>query len=230
LGHHGWHMPLEKLTPERRRELTRNALVDAAAEVFARRGFQAASLDEIAEAAGFTRGAIYSNFGGKDDLMLAVVEQHSQSLIGAFSSAMDTEAAPDQRAAVAAALWKDIVRRDRNLVALWLEFRLYALRNPQFRRRLAEVERQQVAEIVRMIEREVEDLGITMKMPAEDMAEIMNAWSIGLSELAAVDLENASRYDELTQRFFRFVAESVMGSAQEIQTPAKKGKASSSAG
>jgi AcrR family transcriptional regulator len=210
LGHHGWHMPLEKLTPERRRELTRNALVDAAAEVFARRGFHAASLDEIADAAGFTRGAIYSNFGGKEDLMLAVHERHSQSLLSAFTSAMDTEAGPERRATAAAQLWRDLVRRDQNVLALQMEFRLYALRNPEFRRRLAEVERQQIEEIVRMIVRESTDLGITMKMPAEDIAEIMNAWSIGFSELAAVDLEHAPRYDELAERFFRFVASSIM--------------------
>jgi AcrR family transcriptional regulator len=222
--HHGWHMPLEKLTPERRRELTRTALVDAAAEVFARRGFQAASLDEIAEAAGFTRGAIYSNFGGKDDLMLAVVEQHSQNLIGAFSSAMDVESGPDRRAVAAAQLWKDLVRRDEGLLALQLEFRLYALRNPEFRRRLAEVERQQITEIVRMIARETDELGLTMKMAAEDVAEIMNAWSIGFSELAAVDRENAARYDELAERFFRFVAESMIADPPARAGPPARGK------
>ena len=51
-------MPVERWTPERRRELTRTALIEAAAQVFARRGFYGASLDEIAETAGFTRGAI----------------------------------------------------------------------------------------------------------------------------------------------------------------------------
>ena len=65
-------MAVQPLTPERRRELTKTALVEAAADVFAKRGFEGASLEEIAEAAGFSRGAIYSNFGSKEDLMLAV--------------------------------------------------------------------------------------------------------------------------------------------------------------
>ena len=51
-------MPVERLTPERRRQLTRDALVAAAAEVFTAKGFHAASLDEIADAAGFTRGVV----------------------------------------------------------------------------------------------------------------------------------------------------------------------------
>src|SRR5207237_2583883 len=81
-------MPVKPLTPERRRELTRTALVEAAADVFAKRGFDAASLEEIAEAAGFSRGAIYSNFGSKEELMLAVVERYNETLVGAFSDTL----------------------------------------------------------------------------------------------------------------------------------------------
>src|SRR2546430_8969285 len=54
-------MAVEKLTPERRRQLTRDTLLDAAAVVFARRGFHGASLEEIAETAGVTRGALYKH-------------------------------------------------------------------------------------------------------------------------------------------------------------------------
>ena len=71
-------MAVEKLTPERRRQLTRDALLDAAAQVFARRGFNGASLDEIAETAGFTRGAIYKHFADKEDLLFAVSERFNE--------------------------------------------------------------------------------------------------------------------------------------------------------
>src|SRR5437667_6166963 len=81
-------VPVERLTPERRRALTRTALVEAAAEVFARRGFHAASLDEIAETAGFTRGAIYSNFSGKEDLLLAVLDQYTDRQLEAFGEVL----------------------------------------------------------------------------------------------------------------------------------------------
>src|ERR687891_576628 len=82
-------MPVERLTPERRREMTRDALVEAAADVFARRGFHAASLNEIAESAGFTRGAIYSNFGGKEDLLIAVLDLFTRRQLQEFAEAMD---------------------------------------------------------------------------------------------------------------------------------------------
>ena len=63
-----------RLTRSQRQEQTRAQLLDAALRVFLRRGFHGASLDEIAEEAGYTTGAVYSNFKGKDDLFLAVLD------------------------------------------------------------------------------------------------------------------------------------------------------------
>src|SRR6266540_3195196 len=66
---------------EEQRALTRARLLEAAGSVFARRGFHAASLDEVAREAGATTGAIYSNFEGKEDLFLAVFEEHVASQV-----------------------------------------------------------------------------------------------------------------------------------------------------
>src|SRR2546421_8563453 len=84
----------EKWTPERRRELTRTALVSAAAELSAERGFHAASLDEIAERAGFPGGAIYSNFENKEELFFAVLERHVNPSLGAFARLIDQHGGP----------------------------------------------------------------------------------------------------------------------------------------
>src|SRR5438046_10072628 len=75
----------EKLTPERRRQLTIDALLDAAEVVFAKKGVGGASMEEIAAEAGFTRGAIYSNFGSKDELMLAVMDRFTDRQFALFS-------------------------------------------------------------------------------------------------------------------------------------------------
>src|SRR5207237_5785448 len=64
----------ERLTPEDKKARTRAHLIDAAAAVFARRGLVAASLDEVAEEAGLTKGAVYSNFDSKEDLFQAVID------------------------------------------------------------------------------------------------------------------------------------------------------------
>ena len=67
-------MTIEPLTPARRREMTRRHLLEAAAVVFARDGFHGASLDDVAATAGFTKGAVYSNFKSKEDLFLALFD------------------------------------------------------------------------------------------------------------------------------------------------------------
>ena len=88
-------VPVEKLTPERRRQQTRDALIAAATEVFARRGFEGAALEEIAETAGFTRGAIYKNFDGKEDLFFAVTDRLNEQIIEAFRAIAPAAAGPD---------------------------------------------------------------------------------------------------------------------------------------
>ena len=87
-------MAAEKWTPERRRQLTREALVASARDVFAKRGFHAASLEEIAEAAGFTRGAVYSNFENKEELFFAVLDRHVELQAAAFDALFEDAGGP----------------------------------------------------------------------------------------------------------------------------------------
>ena len=66
--------PARRLRREEQRELTRAQILDAAERIFAR-GFRGASIEAIAEEAGYSHGAIYSNFKGKEDLFLVLVEE-----------------------------------------------------------------------------------------------------------------------------------------------------------
>ena len=69
----------QRLTRDERREETRDRLLDAAADVFNRLGYHGASLDAVAEAAGYTKGAVYSNFATKADLFLALLGRYASS-------------------------------------------------------------------------------------------------------------------------------------------------------
>ncbi|HEV2920825.1 MAG TPA: helix-turn-helix domain-containing protein, partial [Actinomycetota bacterium] len=66
---------MDRQTRAQRRQQTRARLLDAAGQVFARRGFHAATVDEVADAAGYTKGAVYSNFANKEELFLALLDQ-----------------------------------------------------------------------------------------------------------------------------------------------------------
>ncbi|HEY3950658.1 TetR/AcrR family transcriptional regulator [Phenylobacterium sp.] len=121
--------------PGGKRERTRAALIAATLEVVTERGFAGASLDEIAARAGMTKGAIYSNFGGKGDLMLAAMVSKDLSVPGPTDP---TAPLVDQFREIGHQL---VAMLDRALgdAALQTEFQLYALTDPDMRRALADL-------------------------------------------------------------------------------------------
>src|SRR5260370_11763687 len=83
-------MSLEPLTPQRRREMTRQHLLEAAAIVFTRNGFHGSTLDEVAATAGFTKGAVYSNFKSKDELFLALLDERVERQFAVTLEVLDS--------------------------------------------------------------------------------------------------------------------------------------------
>src|SRR4051812_23829556 len=201
-------VPAERLTPERRRELTREALIAAAAEVFGAKGFHAASLDEIADAAGFTRGAIYSNFGSKEELLFAVYDRLDDITLAGMADAIDERGGGDPLgdATAAAAVWTRLLGRSRDMIALSLELHLYALRNPEAQERLARLERQASEKLAAFIEDAFERQGLQLQMPALDLADIGRAGVNGLELAAAINEQRAPYYRELIQTLFVLLA------------------------
>jgi AcrR family transcriptional regulator len=182
---------VERLTRERRRQQTRDVLVQAATEVFARRGYEGASLEEIAETAGFTRGAIYKHFAGKEDLFFAVIDDYNERVIEAFRAI--APASPDARewdVSKLADLWRESVVEFDDLSAIGLEFQLYELRNPSARER-GVVHRRKNRELVAAFIEEVADrAGMTLRLPAPTLAGVILAAADGLSYAARVDGED----------------------------------------
>lgn len=186
-------MTAEKLTVERRRQLTRDALIASARDVFVKRGFHGASLEEIAEAAGFTRGAVYSNFENKEELFFTVLDRHVESQVAAFDAFFEDSGGP------VAADDEDIARVWRQLsagsdpewIALSLEFRLYALRNPEVRSRFLARYHAYRDQIVSFMSRILEGVDRELLIPVADLAAIVDWGAGGLMELAVIDPNQA---------------------------------------
>ncbi len=178
---------VEKWTPERRRKLTRTALVEAAGQVFARRGFHGASLDEIAEIAGFTRGAIYKNFDGKEDLFFAVCDHFNERALRAFAELLEQGAAAAFDVPALAAIWQQMHRDDPEFFALGLEFRLYEIRNPEVHARSAAHRERTRQMIAQFIEDNAAATGLTLKVPPATLAGILLATSDGFAQTAHPD-------------------------------------------
>ncbi len=174
-------MTIEPLTPERRRAMTRETLLEAAAVVFARNGYHGASLDEVAAAAGFTKGAVYSNFKSKEDLFLALfdyrVEMSAAEVSNALDGPADTEPG-DQFTRI-----RDVIQRgfDQDMSALHYEFLAYAARNPEARAKLAASAEKAHEVVMRITEREWNRRGAHPKYPVDVLATIMLALFDGLA-------------------------------------------------
>lgn len=119
-------------TQEQRRAETRALLLGAAADLFARKGFHATSAEAVASAANRTTGALYDHFGGKEGLLVALLEQWIEQTVVDLTAAIEGEPDLDGRLG---ALWSGVVRRDSESGDAWLllefELWLHAVRDPQ---------------------------------------------------------------------------------------------------
>jgi len=186
-------MPVEKLTPERRRQQTRDVLIAAATEVFARRGFEGAALEEIAETAGFTRGAIYKNFDDKEDLFFAVTDRLNEQVIEAFRTIAPESASPDDwDIARLAELWRTSVDGEFEdlFFAIGKEYELYVLRNPDARPRAVAHRRRQRDLVASFIDEVAEQSGMALRLPSATLAAIILAAADGLTYTARIDGED----------------------------------------
>jgi AcrR family transcriptional regulator len=120
----------------RRREATRQKLMDAAAEVFAEVGLDAASVEAICERAGFTRGAFYSNFESKDELMLALTERVSEQKIDQIAERVRELQATGEQLDAGELVRRilDVAMDQRMGVLLTSEIRVRALRDERLAR------------------------------------------------------------------------------------------------
>ncbi len=199
---------MERWTPQRRRELTRTALIEAAAQVFARRGFYGASLDEIAETAGFTRGAIYKNFDDKEGLFLATIDHHNQRNLAAFSAWFE-EHPPDPTAlddVELSSAFRQILARDPDWFALELEAKLYALRNPEFRQRYVANARQMTKAVAGFLQDLSRSASLRWTVPPQRLAHLVEVASEGFLAWAYLDPDDGA----LFRSFFELVLQVIV--------------------
>jgi AcrR family transcriptional regulator len=143
-------------TQAARTAATRCKLIAAAGRIFARDGFEAARLEDIAAAAGYTRGAFYANFADKEELFFALLEAWIGERVAELDDLLRNEAPnPAAKLRILRRYYAQCAK-DRRLVLLSLEFSLYAIRHPSAHARLRVRKRRMRAhgvELVREITR-----------------------------------------------------------------------------
>jgi AcrR family transcriptional regulator len=168
---------------------TRAELLTTAAGVFARRGYAGASVEEIAEEAGYSHGAVYSNFAGKADLFLAVFEEYMAERareLAATQAVIDDDAPLEARARALADQWMERFAHDRDSFVLHIEFIAHAGRDPELAGRFGSRSAALREAVARYIAAYQSEVGVELALPADDLALVLRALGIGLAVEALV--------------------------------------------
>jgi AcrR family transcriptional regulator len=161
-----------------RREATRQRVLDAAREVFAERGVIGGTVEDICEQAGFTRGAFYSNFADKDDVLQALVEREHAKLLAHLDASLalvdqELAEAPDLATAVASIVDRILrsVPVDRQLSLVQTELEIHAVRRPDLARTFLETDERFRSRIVTFLEAALARNGLELTVDPADAVD-----------------------------------------------------------
>jgi AcrR family transcriptional regulator len=171
-------MTTARLTRAERREQTRDDLIAAADRLFVEGGFHATSLDQIAAAAGYTKG-VYSNFASKEDLFFAVYERRAAAAEAQMAEIFRGDAGAGlNRISVETS---GRINRDDGWLAAFFEFWAHVIRRPELRGRFAEIHRRVQVPVARALERVAAERGVELPEEALRLAVASGAMQIGLA-------------------------------------------------
>ncbi|MGQ4512398.1 TetR family transcriptional regulator [Streptomyces sp. DW26H14] len=179
----------KRLTRAETKARTRALLLDAAAQVFARKGFAGASVEDIAETAGFSTGALYSNFSGKDELFIELLSHRSSSRLADAATLVSENSGIEEAQDALSRYLIEIADEDRDLAALQAEFWLYAIRRPEYQKSLAGQFRANRDGLASVLAARAEKRGQAAGAPFDEVATVLLAMFQGLVQLRRTDPE-----------------------------------------
>ncbi|HEY4428408.1 MAG TPA: TetR/AcrR family transcriptional regulator [Solirubrobacteraceae bacterium] len=176
-----------RLTREQSKAHTRQRLLAAARRVFARSGFHGASVEEIASMAGFSTGALYSNFDGKEDLFLVLMEREIDEHAREISEAVRERASVSERATGGARRWMTMIEREPDLLLLFMEFWAYGVRDAEIRPKVAEQFAHMREVLTKLIAESVREFDLELDIPPEQLAVAIDALADGIARQKLAD-------------------------------------------
>jgi AcrR family transcriptional regulator len=180
-------MATARLTREQSKALTRERLLTAARSVFASRGFHGSSVEEVAAEAGYSTGALYSNFEGKEDLFLVLMEREIEEHAREIAAAVGNRASMAERAKGGARQWMTMIEREPELLLLFMEFWAYGVRDAQMRPKVAARFAQVRELLTKLIADGTRELELELELPAEHLAIAIDALADGIARQKLAD-------------------------------------------
>ncbi len=178
------------------RAQTRARLLKAAGQVFAERGYDRASLDDVAAAAGLTKGAVYSSFASKDELFYALMRERIGERLDLVAEAVERQATAGDMTREAGSAVAELISSQADWHLLFIEFWARAVRDPDLGKEFALERRSARGLIARVLQQRAAEAKIDLPVPAEQLAVAVLALSNGIAieHLADPDTVDASTF------------------------------------
>jgi AcrR family transcriptional regulator len=125
--------------PQKRTAVTRDLLLGAAEQVFARVGYEKAQVEQIAEAAGFSKGALYAHFKSKEELFLALFEAKATSYQARLRHALDGAPTREEKIDAFRSFYVDL-SKEKDWALITLEVKLFSTRHPEVKERIRQID------------------------------------------------------------------------------------------
>ncbi|WP_296654441.1 TetR/AcrR family transcriptional regulator [Paraburkholderia sp.] len=192
-----------RLTREQSRDQTRERLLDAAHTIFMTKGFVGASVEDIALAAGYTRGAFYSNFASKAELLVELLRRDHETMQADLRAIFETETTREDMEARVIAYYSRMAQ-DNKGVLLWAEAKLLAARDARFRTRFNAFMKEKRDQLAAYIEEFSARAGTPIPLAPDRLVIGLIGLCDGVQFLATADPQHVtpSVVEEVLARFF----------------------------
>ena len=180
-------LPRKRLTRQESQARTRVLLLEVATAEFLAHGYNGTSLERVADAAGFSKGAVYGNFAGKEELCLAVLETYFftqlQKFVTDFAAGGETI---EERLGVLER-WLEVALADEKWQLLALEFATQTRRNQKIQEQLAQRERMMRTAVTALLTQQIRQLGVKPALPPDQLAVVLVAVVGGIAVQRLID-------------------------------------------
>lgn len=182
-------MKRQRLTREQSKDQTRERLLDAAQAIFMKKGFVATSVEDIAAAAGYTRGAFYSNFSSKSELFLELLRRDHETMQAGLRAIFASAASREEMEARVLQYYSSL-HRENKCFLLWVEAKLVAVRDGRFRLRFNAFMHEKLEQLSAYIREFSARVGTPMLMEPERLAIGLMGLCDGVQFFYTVDPQN----------------------------------------
>ena len=180
-------VPRKRLTRQESQARTRTLLLEVATAEFLAHGYTGTSLERVAELAGFSKGAVYGNFAGKEELCLAVLENHYFSYLQKFVADFAAVGTTIEDRLAVLERWFDVLLVEDEWQILAMEFAVQTRRNPKVQEQLAAREKMIRTAVTSLLSQQINQLGVTPLLPPDQLGDVFVAVVGGIAVQRLID-------------------------------------------